>query len=781
MAAVVTASNFPIYLGDSVRISALAVVDQSGAPVTNPSSITLLIIRPDFTTAATENTSAISNDGNGNYHYDFAISTTEQTGLWQAKFTFVNGAYTVNSASSFQVNSFNAQIPAASSTTNAPSINVSASTSAISAGASIAGPPYSIAPQADYTVYISGGNYYATAAADLGITFTLGGYSDIGALLNQIFSLLPSGGKIHFRQGQYNFSTNAIFPNNFSDYVLEGEGAAPGTFATFFRIANGATIASMLSLNPASTTSKRLVVKDIWFDDNKQALTSLLSTTASGTNAAGASVLNVASAGSLASGVIIDIAPGTTSAERQIVSSVSGNAITLEGLLQFAHSSNDVVNQATTLFDCTQVETSQSFSFDRCCFRTQNALNTYALNVTGDEDTILVHCQFNNTSTVATRLCARVPGGKIVLVGGHYFGGVDFQAQAIQIFGSALGQNQVTSGSGITCIGPVSTGVGPQLLACEGVYWNTVLAPFTCVQNNSGEVIDVEIGAGCYAFITGSTAKSFFSGASSFRVTWSHGSIFVKYSAGNPTAGTIFAAGDNSSTIQMIGLHVLLQQLGGTPTSQSSLVVGGSASYALAPMYPKVDFGQVGVMSTPFGATISSPYATATSKTIGYGGVANVPVSGTKYTVNIPLDLSISAGTGQTITTEDCFGNIIDNAVATLSHRFLLPGYSLTVTFTSVGSTTAISAGICQISENGIPAGSNAAPTVSVNYIAVQDCYITSAGTSMSVTVKDGTGTTGGNTIDSGLSALTHYFLAAGQMIIWTAGSGISATVTGVS
>lgn len=103
-----TTTANPLFLGETIRLSALGVVDDSGTSITAPTAISLAIVRPDGTTYATVTQATITNDGSGNYHYDFLMPANEQFGLWQAKWTFTNGAYVGEFALPFSVSQFNA-------------------------------------------------------------------------------------------------------------------------------------------------------------------------------------------------------------------------------------------------------------------------------------------------------------------------------------------------------------------------------------------------------------------------------------------------------------------------------------------------------------------------------------------------------------------------------------------------------------------------------------------------------------------------------------------------
>ena len=145
-----------------------------------------------------------------------------------------------------------------------------------------------------------------------------------------------------------------------------------------------------------------------------------------------------------------------------------------------------------------------------------------------------------------------------------------------------------------------------------------------------------------------------------------------------------------------------------------------------------------GVLATPFGGVITNPFS---ATRVGYGGSSSTPTTTVTYTVNAPIDVTIAAGTGQTITTKDGLGNIIDNAVATLSHRLLREWYTITVTASAVGATTVYQASV------GL-GGTTATMAANVNYVICGcDCYVAGGTVLTSLTINDGTTNTGGNSI----------------------------------
>lgn len=178
------------------------------------------------------------------------------------------------------------------------------------------------------------------------------------------------------------------------------------------------------------------------------------------------------------------------------------------------------------------------------------------------------------------------------------------------------------------------------------------------------------------------------------------------------------------------------------------------------------------VISTPFGEKISAPFLDGTYPTVGTNaGNLTLPTSGVTYYVGNPVDITITGGTDVTITTMDAQGNIIDNAVSSISHRFLKgsmsftntylkTGDSITVTYSSAPTVTVFKATIGLM-------GSATFPTKGVNYIADKiglDISF-SGGTAVSAYVLDGSSNTGGEILDAGLTSMICYHLSPGQII----------------
>lgn len=173
--------------------------------------------------------------------------------------------------------------------------------------------------------------------------------------------------------------------------------------------------------------------------------------------------------------------------------------------------------------------------------------------------------------------------------------------------------------------------------------------------------------------------------------------------------------------------------------------------------------------SLPFGGKVTSNLVTTSSPyTMGSGGSTMTLSSGQTYTVNEPLDITIGSGTSQSITTKDQVGNTIDNAVTTLTHRLLLSGYTITVTFTTMGTLTVYLATVGA-------GGNTSSPTASVNYVAYgYDVFVyASGGGSLSISVYDGSSNTRGNVLDGSLTSIgPRYLVRAGQVINYGAFTG---------
>lgn len=172
----------------------------------------------------------------------------------------------------------------------------------------------------------------------------------------------------------------------------------------------------------------------------------------------------------------------------------------------------------------------------------------------------------------------------------------------------------------------------------------------------------------------------------------------------------------------------------------------------------------LGLATGGFGATgggvVSFAFGNKFLMSAGFGGTIT---SAQPYTVfHGPLDVSIGAGTGQTITTKDALGNTIDNAVATLSHRLLKPNYQITVTYSALGTVTIVDA--------RVGPGGTSTPQANVNYCVwnADELFMT-GGSGLTATVSDGTTNTGGNVIDNAITGNPTHALTRGQVLKYTA------------
>ena len=92
-----------IYQGETIRLLAQNIKDLNGIAITSPSSIVILVTKPDSTQASIS--SGWVNDGSGNYHYDYQILSTDPAGKWAHMWTITNGNYVSIEESTFTVNS----------------------------------------------------------------------------------------------------------------------------------------------------------------------------------------------------------------------------------------------------------------------------------------------------------------------------------------------------------------------------------------------------------------------------------------------------------------------------------------------------------------------------------------------------------------------------------------------------------------------------------------------------------------------------------------------------
>ncbi len=91
-----------IYQGETVRLLAQNVKDLSGNAITAPTSVSILVTKPDGTT---ETITTASNDGLGNYHYDLTIGTSDPVGTWSHLWTITDGTNIGIEESTFNVHS----------------------------------------------------------------------------------------------------------------------------------------------------------------------------------------------------------------------------------------------------------------------------------------------------------------------------------------------------------------------------------------------------------------------------------------------------------------------------------------------------------------------------------------------------------------------------------------------------------------------------------------------------------------------------------------------------
>ena len=217
-----------------------------------------------------------------------------------------------------------------------------------------------------------------------------------------------------------------------------------------------------------------------------------------------------------------------------------------------------------------------------------------------------------------------------------------------------------------------------------------------------------------------------------------------------------------------------------TVTSDDSLLekpcrvfnLGGTAITRFAPRSKAV--------AAPFGDTLAAPFKTTTIGAVS-GGSAS-PTTGTTYKANIPVDVTITAGGGDmSITTKDAAGTTIDNAVTSLSHRLLLPYYTIICTYTTGTPTFAIVQATIGDSDTTTGASTpTATPIAGVNYVVYKRAFFVSivANSGFSVTTYDGSTNAGGVAMDTSLASMARYLLEPGQIIVLT---GTPGTITVMS
>lgn len=210
-----------------------------------------------------------------------------------------------------------------------------------------------------------------------------------------------------------------------------------------------------------------------------------------------------------------------------------------------------------------------------------------------------------------------------------------------------------------------------------------------------------------------------------------------------------------------------------TITSADARLIGNCIAYNMGNNAQTETYPKGKLNATPFGDTIATPFKDTTTYAIGTSGTNANPTSARTYTANEPVNVTISGGTGVSITTRDTNSNVIDNAVASLTNRLLLSGYTITVTYTGAPTTTVIQA---TIGANG----TTATPIANVNYVCgYYGLFVTlSGGTDVSVTTYDGSTNAMGNIMDASMTALTRYRLQPGQIINLGNFSDAPATLT---
>jgi hypothetical protein len=221
-------------------------------------------------------------------------------------------------------------------------------------------------------------------------------------------------------------------------------------------------------------------------------------------------------------------------------------------------------------------------------------------------------------------------------------------------------------------------------------------------------------------------------------------------------------------------------------TNDDSRLEGNCLGFNIGNTMTLETFPKSVVYSTPFGGAISanlfgsasypSPPWGGSIPGMGIGGSTMTPVSGAVYTLNVPLLVSSSGGAGVVIYAQKATGYILDNGVATLTGRFLWPGDTLKVSYTT-GSPPTITAYLASIGDTPVnAAGMSASPTAGVIYVAYgegidisfSDATATASTTDGSVPASSSS-STGGVALDTALTSMVNYHLSPGQTICFSA------------
>ncbi len=655
----------------------------------------------------------------------------------------------------------------------------------IGSNATIQGPPYPITKSEDYTIYSSGGNYYALAAPDSGLgAVTLN--SNFAAVFNSCITNLngANGGLIGVRiRGTVSPTTSMVFKSNVSVRF------DPGLVLDF-------TSSTAKSMDFLGATNVNVFAHGVIFQNP--------------VNAAGSRLLNLGSNQSFLrwyGGKFIGFSGGSNTNYAMFLNAAGlsdcwfydleitgcGKAGTPTIFLSISAAATNIFRiwfihcnihdnlgagllvAGQGLADCTDIWVINSRIFNNgVAINDADGIDFiglqkgYIVNCTVESNTS-IGASVTNTKGAQVLKDVSILGGTFAANGGNGIGlgignvGIETNLKAIGTTckNNNVGNDTPGSSNGIK--------IGSTYIQVENnrCYDDTPAASTTCngTSNSGQKVLSVNATAGFlpgygvainsaeYNVIDSVQAGTSLTMRRNLTITHSNTETVVqgqtqKYGIYEDITAT---TGKNTNFNQVVGNDVRGNLTGGVLPASGDSVFEKNKGY-----------NPIGVITNPlgstitnmFGSTVTNPFQ-ATNQTIGSTGNAANPTTTTVYYANEPVNVTIAAGTGQTITTKDNNGNILDNAAATITNRLLYVGYSVAVTFTVLGITTV------KLATIGF-GGATATPITGVTYVVNEPIDVTlAAGTTQTINTWDDKGVA----IDSAVATLTNRLLKAGYTI----------------
>ena len=119
---VASAASSGVFLGETIRFYITGVTDLNGNPINAPTTVQVDLVRATDGSHASgfPTTSGSVADGNGQFHYDYSVGSTDIIGQWSVLWTITNGSYVNEAACNFAVNEFSGQLILTQIPTTAP-------------------------------------------------------------------------------------------------------------------------------------------------------------------------------------------------------------------------------------------------------------------------------------------------------------------------------------------------------------------------------------------------------------------------------------------------------------------------------------------------------------------------------------------------------------------------------------------------------------------------------------------------------------------------------------